>query len=240
MIDLVYRHNDFYVVVKPDGISFNDELEHIKNSVQADKTSARDVGFFNLCCQYFNETLFPMHRLDKITSGLMILGRNKEAAQWFQSAFEQKKIEKIYIALANAKPKKKQGSIVGDMEKARGSQWKLVKSKQNPAKTRFFSFGLDDKKYKRLRLFLLKPETGKTHQLRVALKSVSAAILGDELYNAEHSDRVYLHAYALRFQYQGEEFEFEHMPNTGDCFLEHQALIQQTIVSPFSKKWSSS
>ncbi len=57
------------------------------------------------------------------------------------------------------------------------------------------------------RAFLVKPFTGKTHQVRVALKSVSAAILGDELYQGTAADRLYLHAYALYFNWGGADIK---------------------------------
>ena len=231
MISLVYTHQDFYIVDKPAGIGFHDE------KVEDNKLSK---GFFNLCCDYFSETLYPLHRLDKVTSGLLILGRNKSAANWFQNAFEQKSVEKTYLALTNCKPKKKQGGIIGDMSKARGSQWKLLKTKENPAKTQFFSTALNDETYKRLRLCLLKPKTGKTHQLRVALKSLSAPILGDELYGAEDSDRVYLHAYALKFDYKGEALEFSQFPNNGLCYLNHKQQIIEFVQNPFEHNWPES
>ena len=227
MISLVYKHKDFYVVNKPSGIGFHDEHEN----------ESIIKGFFNQCCEFFAEDLFPLHRLDKVTSGLLIIGRNKQAAQWFQNAFEQKLIEKIYLALTNSKPKKKQGAIIGDMQKARDSQWKLLKSKVNPAKTQFFSFAIEDAQYTRLRLCLLKPETGKTHQLRVALKSLSAPILGDTLYGGEAADRVYLHAFAIRFSYQNETFEFEQPPNAGLGFLSHETQIAQLTKLPFKRNW---
>ncbi|NVK24491.1 MAG: TIGR01621 family pseudouridine synthase [Gammaproteobacteria bacterium] len=232
MVEVVFQHPDFYVVVKPNGISFNDQKALSHSGVEE-----TEQGFFNQCCAYFNEELYPLHRLDKVTSGLMLLGRNKQAAQYFQRAFEQKDVEKIYIALSNNKPKRKQGSVVGDMEKSRAGQWKLMPTKLKPAKTRFFSFSVDDEKLSRLRLYLLKPDTGKTHQLRVALKSLSAAILGDELYNGQTADRVYLHAYALRFQYQEQDFEFYRLPNSGEQFISHQSIISQLVEKPFNHKW---
>ncbi|MDA8622456.1 TIGR01621 family pseudouridine synthase, partial [Psychrosphaera sp.] len=185
-IDVAFTHSDFYIVIKPANINFHDEGEV-------------GQGFFNRCVKHFNEELFPVHRLDKVTSGLLILARNNRAAIWFQKAFSERTINKYYLAVSNMKPKKKQGAIIGDMEKARRSQWKLVKTKHNPAVTRFFSF--TNPESIGVRLYLLKPESGKTHQLRVALKSLSAPILGDQLYGGEVSDRVYLHSARLDFNY---------------------------------------
>ena len=223
MIELVLTHKDFYVVNKPADVGFHDEQD--------------ETGFFNQCAKHFAESLFPVHRLDKLTSGLLILARNKTAATWFQQAFTEKRIAKLYLALADAKPKKKQGSIIGDMTKSRNSQWKLTKTKQNPAITRFFSWGIEQQDITGLRLFLIKPETGKTHQIRVALKSLGSAILGDKLYNGATSDRGYLHALALKFDYQGEQIELCQVPTQGQYFLKHKEFIAQQTECAFDNNW---
>jgi tRNA pseudouridine32 synthase/23S rRNA pseudouridine746 synthase len=222
-VSVCFQCDDFYVVDKPMNIGFHDEDEH--------------MGFFNNCKASFNEELYPVHRLDKMTSGLLILARNKSTAQWFQSAFEQGAIQKYYLALSDHRPKKKQGSVVGDMVKARHSQWKLLKSKQNPAVSRFHSWGMAETS-SALRLFLVKPETGKTHQIRVALKSIGAAILGDTLYQGSTADRGYLHAFALRFDYKGETIALERFPNSGDRFLDNLDNMKQYLDNWSALSWS--
>jgi len=88
----------------------------------------------------------------------------------------------------------------------------------------------------RCRLYLIKPYTGKTHQIRVALKSVSAPILGDALYQAEPADRVYLHAYALSFYYQGQLYQFRQAPSSGAMFLSQ--AVQQQLQFAWAEPWS--
>lgn len=229
-INVVYQHADFYVVDKPDGIGFHDE----------EVDSVKQTGFFNLCAAHFSETLFPVHRLDKLTSGLLILARNKTAATWFQQAFESKQIQKYYLALSDSKPKKKQGSISGDMAKARLSQWKLLKTKENPAVTRFFNWGLTSSSVKGLRLFLIKPETGKTHQIRVALKSLGSPVLGDKLYGGNSSDRGYLHALMLNFQYGDDDVKLISFPNSGSLFVDNAQVIKELIGEPDLHSWPKS
>lgn len=247
-INLVFEHSDFYVVEKPEGIGFHDEdLSDNKNEAEAvskqqerteaSKQSVRQTGFFNLCAAHFSETLFPVHRLDKLTSGLLILARNKNAAIWFQQAFEHKQIQKYYLALSDGKPKKKQGSIIGDMAKARLSQWKLLKTKENPSITRFFNWGVESTTIKGLRLFLVKPETGKTHQIRVALKSLGSAILGDQLYGGNVSDRGYLHALMLNFHYGEQEIKLISFPSSGSLFVDNKTNIAELINQPELHHW---
>ncbi|WP_178862313.1 TIGR01621 family pseudouridine synthase [Thiomicrorhabdus cannonii] len=219
-IPVIFEHPDFIVVHKPPGIGMHSEEE---------------AGLVvQLQAQWPDKTLFPVHRLDKMTSGLLLLATHKEAAREFQRLFESQQIEKYYVALANHKPKKKQGWIKGDMQPARRGSWKLSQSMDNPAITRFISAAVEPG----WRLFLLKPLTGRTHQLRVALKSLGSPICGDKRYapleEARHEDRGYLHAYALRFVWQGEEQVFVQLPLSGARFL---SPLCQTQLQAWSRPW---
>lgn len=156
--------------------------------------------------------LFLIHRLDKMTSGLLLIGRNQQAARVLSGLFASRDIKKIYLALTDKKPKKKQGKIIGDMERSRRGTWKLAKTKENPAITLLKSVSARPG----FRLFSCELKTGKTHQIRVALKSIGAPILGDTAYSGTPSDRGYLHAYHLAFTYQNEAFIFTCEPDCGD------------------------
>ncbi|MBV8680361.1 MAG: RNA pseudouridine synthase, partial [Aquitalea sp.] len=137
--------------------------------------------------------------------------------------------------LSDRKPQKKQGLIKGDMEKGRGGAWRLLSTQQHPAMTQFFSFSVQPG----LRLFLLRPRSGKTHQLRVAMKSQSAPILGDALYGGSPADRGYLHAYGLRFTLDDEAFCFLCPPDQGEHFLSPavQDCLQREAAQPWALPW---
>ena len=191
-VNTVHLHaseDDFFVFYKPAGVSFHSE---------------QCAGFVVLAEKLVNEKLYPVHRLDKVTSGLIILSRNKEAAAEFTTLFSDHKINKFYLAVSDAKPKKKQGWIKGDMQKSRRGAFKLLKTQTNPAITRFYSTSIRPG----LRAYLLKPYSGKTHQLRVAMKSLGAPILGDSTYAGSKDERTNLHAYALQFSYKGQLKEY--------------------------------
>ena len=181
--------------------------------------SEDEAGFVVLASQMMGCKLLPVHRLDKMTSGLVVLAKNSSSANQFLELFQSRSIEKYYIAMSERKPKKKMGKVVGDMQKSRRGSWMLLRSKENPAITRFVSTPLSSGMF----VFLVKPFTGKTHQIRVALKSVGSPIKGDTRYaameDARECDRGYLHAYALRFTLNGEKFSFQDMPNEGKLFL---------------------
>jgi tRNA pseudouridine32 synthase/23S rRNA pseudouridine746 synthase len=158
--------------------------------------------------------LYLVHRLDRMTTGLLLLAKSGASCAALARQFAERKVEKMYVALSDRKPLKKQGSIRGDMLRARDGAWRLARSLENPALTVFHSRSVGP----RLRLFVLRPRTGKTHQLRVAMKSIGAPILGDSRYGGSAAERGYLHACALRFEYAGEIFCFSESPQIGRQF----------------------
>ena len=217
----MFDHPDFVVVNKPSNISVQNEFHQ--------------SGLLPILCQQLKvEKLWLVHRLDKVTSGILILAKHSQAAAVFGQLFEQKQIEKYYLAISAKKPKKKQGTVKGGMKKVRDSKWMLESSDTAVAISQFFSFSI----YPGIRLFLVKPLTGKTHQIRVALKSIGSPILGDELYKGTSSDRTYLHAYCIRFNYQEQPICIMCPPNKGDVFVSDNTKQQiASLVSPWTLKW---
>ena len=211
-LDIIYQTDDFIIIYKPCGIS-----------VHKDQS---EIGLTTLLAEQLGvPQVWLVHRLDKVTSGLLILALNAESVAEFFRLFSEHHIQKTYLALSNQKPKKKQGLLVGDMQKARNGAWKLCQSKENPAITRFESVSCEPN----LRLFFLKPQTGKTHQLRVAMKSLGSPILGDALYgkNTEKIDRTYLHAARLQFEFKGQAFDVFTPPKEGELW--HRDAVQSQI-----------
>lgn len=176
MWEILFRHPDFVAVNKPCGVSVHQE----EGAVSLTQTLAAQLGL---------EQVWLLHRLDKLTSGVLLFALNPQSASELAQQFAAKTMRKTYLALATDKPSKKQGWIKGDME--------------NPAVTEFCSHSLEPG----LRLFVLHPHTGKTHQLRVAMKSLGSPILGDTLYGGKPASRMFLHAWKIKFDYQGQTFE---------------------------------
>jgi len=220
---VVSDENDFVVINKRPGINFHSEDGEYGVVVAAEK--------------YFGRKLFSVHRLDKMTSGILLLAKSSVAASRLSELFKNQDIQKFYLAIADKKPKKTQGLIKGGMEKSRRSMWKLTRNNENVAITQFFSFALDEGK----RLFVVKPKTGKTHQIRVALKSIGSAICGDPIYATEDShryDRGYLHAFQIQFIYQEKTFNFLAEPSLGDLFhLEACQLKLAELKDCSTLKW---
>ncbi|WP_136484525.1 TIGR01621 family pseudouridine synthase [Vibrio sp. H11] len=228
MFDILYSHADFLIINKHPNVSVHKD--------DGDTMLLQDVGQ-----QSGDSQLYLVHRLDKMTSGILLLARNASAASELSKAFADRAVAKFYLALGSKKPKKKQGLVSGDMERSRRSAWKLMPSQHNPAVTQFFSAAAEPGE----RLFLCKPHTGKTHQIRVALKSVGSAIVGDPIYNPGSSaDRGYLHAFALRFPYQGKIYSWVCDPRQYNALGEkwHSVIVSQGIdawLEPWSLSWPS-
>lgn len=178
-------------------------------------------GLCTLVGRHLGRPVFPVHRLDKATSGLLLLAMDRRRVADLAALFRERLVDKFYIALSDSPPHKKQGLVQGDMVRSRRGSWKLTRTMERPAGTRFFSFSMGPG----LRLFVLKPLTGRTHQLRVAMKSLGSPILGDEIYHPhvpDWPDRMYLHAHTLRFHLEGTEFGYACAPKVGRLFLEER------------------
>lgn len=213
---LVAETADFVLLNKAAGISFHSE---------------DGPGLVVLAEKQLGYKLYPVHRLDKVTSGLILLARTSEVASELTQLFSHHQVEKYYLALSLSKPAKKQGWVKGDMTPARRGAWKLLSSQHNPAVSYFISRGFENLPF---RAFLVKPYSGKTHQIRVALKSAGAAIAGDALYQGSTADRVYLHAYALRFCLYNTEYAYVQLPTEG---ILYQQLMQSDALSDWAQPW---
>ncbi len=221
MFDIHYENEDFVVINKYPGVSVHKD--------DGDTMLVSEVAI-----AIGASSLHLVHRLDKMTSGLLILAKRAEVAAQFSRLFEQRDIDKYYLAIGSKKPKKKQGTIIGDMDRSRRSSWKLVNSKNNPAVTQFFSAAAENGE----RVFLCKPLSGKTHQIRVALKSIGSPIKGDAIYNtSDSSDRGYLHAYALRFELSGELFQFRCDPREGSLGEKWRSAEVEDAIDKWSQPW---
>ena len=213
---LIAETADFVLLDKAAGISFH---------------SDDGPGLVVLAEQQLGYKLYPVHRLDKVTSGLIMLARSTDAASALTTLFTRHQVEKYYLALSFAKPAKKQGWVKGDMAPSRRGAWKLLSTQLNPAVSYFISQGFEQLPF---RAFLIKPYSGKTHQIRVALKSAGAAIAGDDLYQGGASDRVYLHAYALRFCLYGTTYCYVQAPTQGVLY---QQLSHGKALSDWAQPW---
>ncbi|MBN1980904.1 MAG: TIGR01621 family pseudouridine synthase [Chitinivibrionales bacterium] len=230
MYSVVDDTDSFLLINKHPGVDFH-RNQHTVGLVDVVRNQS---GFQNL---------YPVHRLDTMSSGLLLFAKTKEICRCFADLFITRKIEKYYCAISDRKPTKPRGIISGDMVRSRRGGWKLTRSQENPAQTLFISVNLAPG----LRLFIIRPLTGKTHQIRVALKSIGTPILGDPLYHAAVKtdgstiqQRGYLHAFCLRFPLEGKDYSYICPPDNGFYFL--QDVFNKTFQQfchPWELSWQS-
>ena len=224
--EILYENDRVFVINKPCGIGYHNELMSA-NSKEKDEENEVHVpeptvdGILTLIRKAqlegrisYSGRLYGVHRLDKVTSGILLFAKDVECAGLLSKSFRDKNVTKYYFALSAKRPKKrKQGLIKGDMIKSRRGSWQLKRSLDDPAMTRFYTCGLGklNEKYAHAvsevipsTAILFQPITGKTHQLRVASKSEGMAILGDALYGKSHDHlRTYLHSSVLHMNVNG-------------------------------------
>jgi len=129
-----------------------------------------------------NKTPKLIHRIDKDTSGLLLVAKNQISAKKFANYFKEKKILKIYLALVSPVPKKESGTINSSLIKSgiEGNQKMIIDD--NNGKISITEYKVLNEVGSRVGLLALYPKTGRTHQLRVHLESINAPILGDRKY----------------------------------------------------------
>lgn len=137
-----------------------------------------------------------VHRLDRDTSGVLLLARNPKAHRRFAETFDQRLTEKRYLAVLDGVPQAERGTIDLPLAKmsTRDDGWRMVADpKGKPARTQWRRLGEADGKA----LVLLQPETGRTHQLRVHMATgLGLPIIGDPRYGSGGAGML-LHAWRL-------------------------------------------
>ena len=142
------------------------------------------------------------HRLDRGTSGCLVLGRHRKALQKLSKLFASGRVRKTYWAIVSGAPKRDEGRIDLPLRKmGRGPGWKMKGDRSGlPATTEYKILG-DSKDSQGFRTWLeLKPHTGRTHQLRVHAAALGCPIVGDDVYgdaSKTDSETLMLHARAL-------------------------------------------
>jgi 23S rRNA pseudouridine1911/1915/1917 synthase len=165
-----------------------------------------------------------VHRLDKDTSGVMVVAKSEKAYRGLQKQFKQRRVDKWYLGLVWGKVSQEEGSIswaVGRHGK-HGERISVKTKKPRAAETLFKVM----KRYDEYTLLDIKPVTGRTHQIRVHLAASSHPIVGDTRYGRKkmkiRCPRLFLHAYRLSFSHPqtGRKVEFSSsLPEDLEKFL---------------------
>ena len=200
-LPILYEDDDVIVVNKPSGL-----LTHAKGGLSDEPTVAEII---RPKTSFATDTDRPgiVHRLDRDTSGLLIIAKNPESAAHLQRQFAERTAKKTYIAITDGKPKLNAAKIdlpIGRNPSAPSTF--RIDPNGKPAQTTYYVLAENDAQS----LVELKPTTGRTHQLRVHLAHLNAPILGDQVYGKSSDCRMMLHAQKLEITLpSGERKVFE-------------------------------
>tara|TARA_B100000686_G_C16746397_1_gene949688 strand:- start:574 stop:1485 length:912 start_codon:yes stop_codon:yes gene_type:complete len=191
---IIENNEDFIVINKRSGLAVQGGTKSKKNLV--DIFSKSDI--------FQNTKPFSVHRLDKDTSGIFILAKNRKTAQLLTSLFRLRKVHKTYLALCHGEVSENKGILKNDLVKYEG------KKKITENATSLFKI-LD--KNSNCSLVKLKPITGRKHQLRKQMLILGNSILGDKKYNFGKKNiisnkNLMLHSYEIKFIINDKKYTF--------------------------------
>ena len=199
--DYVIEDNEnFMVINKPTGIPVQSGTKSFKNIIDILKNT-----------KYFeNSKPFIVHRLDKETSGVLIIAKNRKFAQLFTSLFRIRKIHKTYLALVYGNVNKSHKTMKDELEYFENNK-KITQKAISNLKVIKANEG-----YSYLEL---NPITGRKHQLRKQLLNIGSPIVGDNKYFLNNRKRIkiknlLLHAYKIKFMINNVQYNFKAKYNT--------------------------
>tara|TARA_B100001063_G_scaffold81540_1_gene75889 strand:+ start:156 stop:1031 length:876 start_codon:yes stop_codon:yes gene_type:complete len=194
--DLIIDNNDDFIVLnKSSGISVQGGTKSKKNLIDIFSKS-----------EIFEGTKpYSVHRLDKDTSGVFIMAKNRETAQLLTSLFRLRKVHKTYLAVCNGELEKNSGEWNDDLIRYDNGKKIIEKAKT--------TFKVIDKN-SNSSLVEMKPITGRKHQLRKQLFNVGHSIYGDQKYRSNNISKglnknLMLHSYKIRFMIKDKKFTYK-------------------------------
>ena len=193
--NIIENNSDFIVINKSSGIA-----------VQGGTKSRKNLIDIFVKSEIFKDSKpYTVHRLDKDTSGILIIAKTKNAAQLLTSLFRLRKVHKTYLAICNGELIKNKGQLIDNLIRYDNNK-KIVEKA-------ITHFKVLDKNLN-CSLLELKPITGRKHQIRKQLYNIGHPIIGDQKYNLENVSKsinknLMLHAYKIKFMINGNKFNFK-------------------------------
>ncbi len=205
-VNIIYEDDDLLIIDKPAGLTVHPAPGHpshtLVNAILSHLPDLPDIG----------DSLRPgiVHRLDKDTSGVMVVAKNSAAQANLISQFKARSVVKAYIALVKGQLTPEDGVIEAAIGRdSRNRKRMAVVAEGKEARTQYHVI----KYMGDYTLLEIRPETGRTHQIRVHLKAIGYPVVGDKAYGVKsaHLSRQFIHATRLGFTLPstGEYAEFE-------------------------------
>jgi len=219
--DVIYQDENIVVINKPAGIS----VHPVKSDITSDHGASPNFTLVNGLLYQFPEIknvgddpeIRPgiVHRLDKDTSGIMVVAKNQKTFEELKKKFKNREVEKKYLAIVQGKLENKTGVIEKPLARSSDYKKQIVANKKTrttirPAATEYEVI----KEFDDYSLVEVSPKTGRTHQIRVHMTSIGHPIAGDKIYKLKNSNkkilanRQMLHAKSIKFILFGKDYSF--------------------------------
>lgn len=210
-LEIIYEDKNIIVVNKPAGLpvhpDFREKNNTLVNALLVKFPEIKNVG---------EDPMRPgiVHRLDKDTSGVMVVARNQKTFLGLKEKFKNRKIEKKYWAIIHGKLEKKEGIIDKPLARSSSYRKQVIAGKKTKTKIReATTYYKVLREWKNYSLLEVAPKTGRMHQIRVHLASVGHPIVGDKVYKTKNTGKIeaprqMLHAKSLEFKLNGKKYKF--------------------------------
>jgi 23S rRNA pseudouridine1911/1915/1917 synthase len=202
-LDILFENDDLIVVNKPAGMVVHPAAGHesgtLVNAILGYDPDLEGIGG--------EERPGVVHRLDKETSGLILLAKNERAHRWLQDQFRLRKVEKTYLALVDGKPPTPFGRVEAYIGRDPSHRKRMAIVSESRGRESISEYKTVEN-FKGHTLLEFRPLTGRTHQIRLHCAFLGCPIVGDEIYGKRHSSielgRHFLHAHLLKIVLPGE------------------------------------
>ena len=215
--DIIYEDNDIVVIDKKSGLAVQ-------------PGSGIKVSLIEMLNTKYDSKIYPVHRLDRGTSGCIVFAKNYPAARGLSEALQSQSVSKVYLAGINGYIPKRI-KIIDKIDELSPNHPLISQFNGKNAITKI----IDDEQLAHLSIVKLKPETGRKHQLRLHLAIVGHPILGDEQYGDFEINKRYklkrlmLHAHSLAFKHPVSGEIIELISKKSKKFIESIKLLDKTL-----------
>ncbi len=202
-LDIVFENKDIILVNKPAGMVVHPSTGHstgtLVHAALAHAPELEGVGGV--------KRPGIIHRLDRDTSGLIVLAKNDRAHQWVQNQFRDRQVEKTYLALVDGTPPTPDGKIVAAIGRDPANRKKMTVTQPGKGREAVSRYSTIEN-FEHHTYLEVNPLTGRTHQIRVHMNFIGCPITGDSVYGRKKPSlpikRHFLHAFRIRFVIPGE------------------------------------